>query len=347
MDPIEALAPGKVVLWGEYAVLAGAPALVMAVDRYAGCTIGSGAHKSFHPARPQDRTGADRLGWLFSSRGYPAEPALLSRAVLLSAAPPPTDSPAWSAWHVLRSVQTQTLPEAAEVVIDTTGFYEGGVKLGLGSSAAVCVALYGAFCELLRRPARFAEVAAIHHRLQGNQGSGIDVAAAWYGGLIRFERNPEPGATPRPSVTRAALPQGLMITFLWAGHPAATTAHLQRFAAWRERGRTDELDALMESSRHLFDSGDCIAALRQYVGCLEDLDRAAQLTIYDAAHRELHRLAARCGVVYKPCGAGGGDIGAAFSYEAGAIERFTASARAAGFAPITLETAQHGILVRR
>ena len=32
-------APGKVVLWGEYAVLEGAPALVMAVNRLARCTV--------------------------------------------------------------------------------------------------------------------------------------------------------------------------------------------------------------------------------------------------------------------------------------------------------------------
>ena len=32
-------APGKVVLWGEYAVLDGAPAAVMAVNRYANVTL--------------------------------------------------------------------------------------------------------------------------------------------------------------------------------------------------------------------------------------------------------------------------------------------------------------------
>ena len=32
-------APGKIVLWGEYAVLAGAPAAVMAIDRYASCAL--------------------------------------------------------------------------------------------------------------------------------------------------------------------------------------------------------------------------------------------------------------------------------------------------------------------
>ena len=36
---IRARAPGKVVALGEYAVLEGAPALVLAVDRYAAATI--------------------------------------------------------------------------------------------------------------------------------------------------------------------------------------------------------------------------------------------------------------------------------------------------------------------
>ena len=33
--PIRIAAPGKIVLWGEYAVLAEAPAAVLALDRYA------------------------------------------------------------------------------------------------------------------------------------------------------------------------------------------------------------------------------------------------------------------------------------------------------------------------
>jgi mevalonate kinase len=46
-----ARAPGKVMLSGEYAVLDGAPALVMAVDRYASATAAREALE-------------DRDGWL-------------------------------------------------------------------------------------------------------------------------------------------------------------------------------------------------------------------------------------------------------------------------------------------
>lgn len=335
---IQAFAPGKVVLWGEYAVLAGAPALVMAVDRYAHCTIDG--------TRTGSRTSEGApTGWRFSSLGFAAEPVACAAAALRAATPPSSGSSTWTAWHVLAALDAGTVPESAEVTIDTSGFYQQGTKLGLGSSAAVCVALYGAFCSLLGRTPRFAQVADIHHRLQGNRGSGIDVAAAWFGGIQRFERDPNSDRPPR--VHDAGLPAGLRVAFVWAGHPAATTEHLQRFAEWRARGSTAELDALVEASRNLFVTNDPIAGLRRYVGCLDRLDRAAGLAIYDAAHRELHRLAADDGVVYKPCGAGGGDIGAAFSYDPRALQRFVASTRARGFAPITLETAAHGIYVRR
>jgi phosphomevalonate kinase len=337
---IEALAPGKVVLWGEYAVLAGAPALVMAVDRYARCNLNIGS------AATENRASSSRR-WHFSSHGFVTAPVSLAPVELLAATPPASGSPAWTAWHVLRALHPVELPDDANVVIDTTRFYEQGAKLGLGSSAAVCVAVYAALCELLGTACIFDQVANIHHRLQGNRGSGIDVAAAWFGGLLRFERDADPHSPTPPRTGNAELPPELRIGFIWAGHPAATAAHLQRFADWRARGATDELDALIEASRTLFEQADLIAELHHYVECLDALDRAAGLAIYDAAHRELHRLAAECGVVYKPCGAGGGDIGAAFSYDPGALERFMTSARAKGFALITLETAAHGIQVRR
>jgi phosphomevalonate kinase len=337
---IEALAPGKVVLWGEYAVLAGAPALVLAVDRYARCTISV-------PLRTGDGAGSATREWRFTSAGFVAAPVTMGRAALCANVPPAADSPARTAWQVLQTLDRAALPEAADVSIDTAGFYRSGTKLGLGSSAAVCVALYGALCELLGADRSYATVAAIHRRMQGGRGSGIDVAAAWFGGLLRFRRDLDLPADAAPEIAPAALPEHLKVRFVWAGHPAVTSEHLARFGAWRERGSTAELDALGAASATLFEPGDAMTQLREYVRRLDELDRAANLAIYDAAHRELHRLAAGSGVVYKPCGAGGGDIGAAFSYDPRALERFLTTARDRGFAPITLETAAHGIDVRR
>jgi len=340
---IEALAPGKVVLWGEYAVLAGAPALVMAVDRYARCTIDLQPQSQ----NPESQGPAAPAEWRFSSTGFVAAPVGLSKAALRGAVPPPAGAPTGTAWQVLQWLNTANLPAAAAVNIDTSGFFQQGTKLGIGSSAAVCVAVYGAFCELLDATPRFAEVAAIHHRLQGNRGSGIDIAAAWFGGLLRFRKDQNPGSGDTPQISTAALPAGLQTRFLWAGHPALTTEHLQRFAEWRNRGRTAALDDLVAASAALFEPGDCMQRLQHYVRCLRELDQVAELGIYDAAHLDIHRLAADSGVVYKPCGAGVGDIGAAFSHDARALDGFMTSAHARGYTPITLETAAHGIQVRR
>jgi phosphomevalonate kinase len=337
---IEALAPGKVVLWGEYAVLAGAPALVLAVDRYARCTISV-------PPRSIDGTDSAPREWRFASAGFVTAPVALAHAELCANVPPAADSPARTTWQVLQALDRTALPEAADVLIDTAGFYRAGTKLGLGSSAAACVALYGAMCELIGATGSFTAIADIHRRIQGGRGSGIDVAAAWFGGLLRFRRDVDSATRHDPEIATAVLPEHLSLGFVWAGHPAVTSTHLERFAAWRERGATVELDALCAASGALFEAGDTLERLRFYVRCLEALDRAADLAIYDAGHRELHRLAAGCGVVYKPCGAGGGDIGAAFSYDPRALERFLTTARERGYAPITLETAAHGIDVRR
>ena len=55
----QASAPGKIVLWGEYAVLAGAPASVLALNTYANVTAA---------LSPDNR-------WHFSSAGFNANPA--------------------------------------------------------------------------------------------------------------------------------------------------------------------------------------------------------------------------------------------------------------------------------
>ena len=96
-----ATAPGKLILTGEYAVLDGAPALVIAVDRRGDRAR---ARRARAAARRSSLAVADEL----AARRGAADPA--ARAAL-------------------------------EIAVDSRAFYDdGATKLGLGSSAAVTVA---------------------------------------------------------------------------------------------------------------------------------------------------------------------------------------------------------------
>ncbi|MEZ5561286.1 MAG: hypothetical protein R3E86_22440 [Pseudomonadales bacterium] len=327
---IETMAPGKVILWGEYAVLLGAPALVMAVDRYAICHL-----------NPEGRA------WGFSAAGFAGADHTLTRAQLLAAEPPEPGDVSYVPWHVLHGLETADLPPGGRMHIDSRSFYQGSSKLGLGSSAAVSVAVYAAFCRLLNTDPDFRTALHIHHNLQGKLGSGIDIAAAFFGGLLRFQRE---GATvnaghPPYEPEHWQLPSDLRMRFIWAGHPASTSDHVRRFQSWLARGDTRAVDALADCSRELFTSADLHASLVAYIDALKRLDDNAALGIYDASHKHLDHLAKDSGVIYKPCGAGGGDIGVAFGTDIEAIDGFVARAEAAGFAAVDLETASHGIQI--
>lgn len=323
---IDSRAPGKVVLWGEYAVLAGAPALVMAVDRYAHCRLVPGGDT-----------------WRFVSRGYSAPSQEVPVERLRDSSPPPVGCVWYGAWHVLQALADVPLPAGGLVELDTAPFYLHGSKLGLGSSAASCVALLGAFSRLIGRGAEAATALRIHQRLQDGQGSGIDIAAAWQGGTLRFQR--PPGTGTGFTATPWQLPAAVHVRFVWAGAPAATADHLRRLQRWRESGGHAELDHLSRCSEALFNAKLLLPALRDYVEALDHLDRSAGLGIFSAEHAALRALAMDAGVVYKPCGAGGGDIGAAFAANAEAAELFVRRAAAQGFESVPLETAPHGIEV--
>ena len=71
------------------------------------------------------------------------------------------------------------------------------------------------------------------------------------------------------------------------------------------------------------------------------------LGIFDAGHDELADLAASVDLVYKPCGAGGGDIGIVMTGERGddnrELDQFCNKAEAGGFQLLSLLPDPSGI----
>ena len=120
---IVARAPGKLVALGEYAVLDGAPALVLAVDRYAEAAIDAERGRRVPADDASPRTSS-------SARFAPGEPSGAALVDLVTAAAP------LLAVDGRRSTRKRSSP--------------AGAKLGLGSSAAVLCAWAGAFAAFAR-----------------------------------------------------------------------------------------------------------------------------------------------------------------------------------------------------
>ena len=317
-DPrvIEATAPGKQVLAGEYAVLAGAPALAAAVDRRVTCRI----------------SPASTGNWSFVSHGYEAQ-GTYPRDNL------PETGPAALARFAMTSLDldTRTLPAHLKIQIDSRPFYQGAEKLGFGSSAACAVAVTGALAELAGATPTLENALAAHRSLQGGGGSGVDVAASWCGGVIRFQ----------DGVARSArLPPDIHHMFVFTGVGVDTPTLVRRFDAWRGAESPPELRALVRSATAVAESGTYyLEALAEYIETLLAFDRAARIDIFSAEHLHMMRLAKGFGVLYKPCGAGG-DMGMGVSQDLDVLAACRGRIEREGFAVLPAEISRHGLQLR-
>ncbi len=332
---IEASAPGKLVVLGEYAVLEGAPALVLAVDRRAHATLSpttGDAWEIVAPTLVQEARVTLHAG----------------EATWLSAVAPEL---AWVGRLLAGFPAAGTLP-AQRLVLDSDAFYfdAGGQrsKLGLGSSAALTVALLGGLHALARRPApTLAEAMAAHRAIQGGHGSGIDVAAALVGGLLRFQSH-----AGTAQVERLGLPARLAWCCAWAGRPTSTPAMLAKVAAWRRREpaafarQMRQLATLSGRGIDAVASADAAAfrsALERYFHALAGFGAIAGIDIASREHLALAAIARATGCVYKSCGAGGGDVGITFGADDGSVRAFATRAAAAGYPVIELAADSTGL----
>ncbi|HJU25086.1 MAG TPA: hypothetical protein VJ722_00280 [Rhodanobacteraceae bacterium] len=333
---ITAGAPGKLVLLGEYAVLEGAPALVLAVDRRARVSLVPASGDYWEVVSPtlgceaRLRVGRGGVEWHDAPASGLAWLASLFGCVPFASGLPPC---------------RVELDSDAFFIVDPSG---GQVKLGLGSSAAVTVALLGALHACAGQSApTLAACIAVHRAIQHGRGSGIDIAAALAGGLSRFElRGSAPDRVP------VQLPEALHWSCLFSGRPSSTAALLGAVEAWREREPAAHARHMRElatiSSRGVdavvrHDAASFLTSLHDYAQALACFGEAAGVDIASRGHRLLAALAAECGVVYKSCGAGGGDVGVTFAMDHTRLREFNARAAQAGFAVVTLGADREGL----
>ena len=302
-----ASAPGKLVILGEYAVLANAPALVMAVDRRCRAEIRSSGNAA---CRLKSSAEAERQV-IFRNRARSGL-ALVDR---ITEAFPVDEGAAWRGF------------------LDSSRLYREGRKLGLGSSAAALTAWCGAWLAWTGQGIAEASVAVLrrfieeHTAYQRGAGSGLDIAASLHGGVIRFQLDEESG----PRVESVKLPDGVNFVSVFVRSSASTRKHLAQFRARSTESPAaasfwmDSLDRLSESGIERAAAGDAngfLDAIRDYAGGLLALGEWMGAEIFTPEHLHLMKLAERFGVAYKVSGAGGGDMGLAFSADPEALTRF-------------------------
>jgi phosphomevalonate kinase len=278
---VKVIAPGKVVLTGAYAVLEGAPAIVVAVDRHAVADVAS----------PDD-------------------------------------------------VDVSALHDAS------------GRKLGLGSSAASMVASAAArafargddLADAVTRARLFREVRETHARAQ-HGGSGVDVAAAVHGGVLRYALD---GAGAASSLRPVQLPDSLALVAFWSGTSARTSDLLARVDMLRARSRPalGHLRQLAATAASAVDSCDAcafVAAVRDYGRALEALGHAADAPIVPPAFAELATRAEQEGAAFLPSGAGGGDVAVWLGTSVSPSTAFVDRARELGMSPLSLSIDRGGV----
>jgi phosphomevalonate kinase len=325
------------LLAGEYAVLAGAPGIVCAVERHLTCEADAAARFSIEGAGARWDEGGE-VGTL----GFAHEALRAARDYLEG--------------------RGRTLAPLALKIHDELRAPDGK-KLGLGGSACTCVAVVSAAFasagQPLDKPLVFKLAATAHASAQKKQGSALDVAAATYGGVLftwRFEAEPLVAAwkagpkafamavdrTEAPTVERLREPLALLLVF--SGKSASTPslmAQIERWAVKEPKGWAEFIaysSAACDRLRKALASRDD-EAMREAVEAageqLQVLGDRSGTPVVTEEHRIVARTARKLGTAAKVSGAGGGDSCVALGRPE-AIDSLGAELRDAGMLALRL-----------
>lgn len=225
-------------------------------------------------------------------------------------------------------------------------------KIGLGSSAAILVASVGCIFanrisdpEELRREVFPAALKA--HREAQPLGSGIDVAASVFGGVIQCVRQ----ADGSLDITPFKLPEGLVLEVFACPVAASTGQLLEKIEAFKQADPTayrTHIDAAIAGARAAVESTDAdalINAVASQIEALGTLGRAAGAQIVIRPVAELHTMASHEGAMFGPSGAGGGDI-ALWIGKSRPSEAFMARAAFHRLEPLGVIVGAEGVYIR-
>jgi len=322
---IKAKAPGKLILIGEYAVLEGSSALVMATDRYAVSSI-KASHNNSNIIRSSNLKGHtfsfsvdNNAAVSFSSDVSKIFIDKLKYFIL-------------SFEHAYKTINTSNSLPPLSINIDTSDFFleDSGVKLGLGSSAAVTTSIYGGLLsywkqtsgEKYSRKTLFNNANNIHRLAQDKIGSGIDIAASVCGGVLQYQLADKD--KPNSAIMQKIdMPSSLHILPVWTGKQASTTEMVSSINHYYQKERkayhkfiTEMSDLSQQGCLALTKNSisDFLAIIKSYYQILKKFGKKSNVPIISIPHKKIADMVYQSEKsVYKPSGAGGGDFGIVFS----------------------------------
>ncbi|MDA0712550.1 MAG: hypothetical protein O2897_00990 [bacterium] len=292
---ISASAPGKLVLAGEYAVLSGYSGLAIAINNRVTISVSKTTKptNSFNLIPPQTDSGQKLLAAFFKT-----------------------------ADKMGLSVKPQ------EFTIDSTPFFlqtnNKITKLGLGSSAAVLVCLAA---QILKQnqletsnEAIFKLAFKAHREFNNQQGSGIDIAASCYGGLIKFQKNAE-STSPVVTQLKPVIDLKTLIP-VFTNQSQSTEDFLTKVFAWKSKSPQAYSDIMqnlgevgLELEKNICIKNDwkiLVEIIAENIKLLTQLGEAANIGLITPNLTHLINLAKTYGGIAKPSGAGGGDMAICF-----------------------------------
>jgi len=321
-NEIQVSVPGKIVVSGEYAVLDGAPAIVSTLKQKVNITIQkSDKNHNIYTTSvlqgvfPFTMDDDANVLWL------EADPGVFG--LLLQ--------------HAFKILNPK-LKEKLWIAVDSSEFFRTtkdgtAIKLGIGSSAAVSVGITQALSQyqaIRSSPENLLTQAnSIHQGLQGKQGSGIDIACCFADqGVIECTKD----SVKNHTWSILNWPNGLHLKALTTSQYGSTNklvANYQRASNLYPKEFRSALDQFLDITQSLsnaWKSEDVdliIDLLSAYDAQIKKLDKIGDIGIYTQVHADIQNIASTHNVFYKPSGAGGGDIGLAFSSSLDALSDFS------------------------
>lgn len=341
-----AVAPGKLFLAGEYAVVEpGRQAVLVAVDQYVRVDVMDSAQGQVSSAH----YGEQPLTWLItpdsvaSAQMNPANDVAFAAIVLVD--------------ELLREHGLARKPYKLSITSQLTS--ADGRKYGLGSSAAVIVASLKALNQafgLELDDLTIVKLGILASLEQNPNTSGGDIATSATGGWLHYA-SPDrdwvrsqrqtcslgdllAAAWPGLVVRRLPEPANLQLLVGWTGSPASTTALVAAQRAPVPVALLDASDAAVQALVGAIEANDAGAAqhaLHQAGSAVQAIAQHRGRQIETTSLRQLREIAQAYGAVAKTSGAGGGDCGIALLPVSADPEPLQTAWRNNGIEPLDLK----------